>query len=309
MRASMAEALAIGVSIDDEPFLEACRQDRGAGVRKAAHEAALLIPGSAADARARLRAERCLNAKGEFEPLAAFEKEWGQDGLVQAAPGGRGARGWWLAQIVAATPPDFWVARLKQSPRTLVEQSAEGDHADELCEGWALAALRHAAVDWIEPLFDYWRQARPKRNAARVASELTERLFNSLPAESATRVLQRAFDGPATRAMDEIDVRLLVGWEGDWTVELGSRLVTWVQARLEAARAARDCDDVTVVLSRSAFRLPFECLPTAPLGEFLPEPSTYSLRQLYAAVERFNAIADFRRRLIAEAGSSAAPQN
>lgn len=142
-RAALLGVLAAGLSLADEPFLEAALDDRRKEVRQAAAELLWRLPRSrlagrmAERARALIGPDLALRLPAELDPAMV------RDGVVAKPPAGLGQRAWWLRQVVAATPLDHW-------PREAVEL----DVPPLLRQAWATAAVRQRDEAWAAALFD-----------------------------------------------------------------------------------------------------------------------------------------------------------
>ena len=142
-RAALLAVLAVGLSDDDEPFLEAALDDRSAAVRQVAADLLGRLPASPRSARMaeRLRSlvavdepRRRLSAQGRVrtmsfarppEPDAAARR----DGVDDATPAGMGVSAWRLVQLVAGTPLSFWTGELGLTPAEVVELAGGGGGA------------------------------------------------------------------------------------------------------------------------------------------------------------------------------------
>ena len=168
-RAAFIGALATGLSMADEPFLEAALDDRRKEVRQAAAELLSRLPGSrlaqrmAERARALVGADLAITLPAEVDPAMA------RDGIVAKPPAGTGVRAWWLQQVVSATPLDVW-------PPEVVEH----EPPPLLRRAWATATVRQGNVAWARALLarGAWAEepallgALPHDEAQRVAAEL-----------------------------------------------------------------------------------------------------------------------------------------
>ena len=142
-RAALLAVLAVGLSDDDEPFLDAALDDRSGGVRQVAADLLGRLPESQRAARMaeRLRAlVRSGDAQGAVssvlggrgrrittlsfaqpgEPDAAARR----DGIHDAAPTGMGVSAWRLTQLVAGAPLSFWTQHLGLHPGEVVALAA-----------------------------------------------------------------------------------------------------------------------------------------------------------------------------------------
>lgn len=155
LREQLVDALGDGLSADDEPFLALALANRAAGVRAAAARLLARLETSPLAARARARAEALLSYAAPsggvlaslksklgtrshgaltVTPPKTFAAEWADDGLIEKAPAGTGARAYWLGQLLAFVPPAHWEARFSAAPEALVGAAATGEWADAVHE-------------------------------------------------------------------------------------------------------------------------------------------------------------------------------
>lgn len=153
-RAALLAALDVGLSDDDEPFLDQVLDDRAASVRAVAIELLERLPDSRRAARMAERALALVRVEGRFRrrldvSLPGEPDELARrDGLLDASQPGRGRLANLLAQIVAATPLGAWET-LGMEPQELV--GLAGDEP-ALRSGWILAATRQRDTRWAKAL-------------------------------------------------------------------------------------------------------------------------------------------------------------
>jgi hypothetical protein len=173
-RAAFAEALEIGLSPADEPFLEAALSDRSQGVRQVAADLLARLPASALAQRASARAREHVTLQQlegvwtlEAKPPHKLSDEMKRDGIQEESTRGQGKRAHWLFQIVAAAPLDCWTAETGLSPAQAMEAVVrEKDWAGALRAGFAWAACRQKRSDWARAILtppggvanDLWMQ-------------------------------------------------------------------------------------------------------------------------------------------------------
>ena len=186
-RAGLVDALAVGLSDADEPFLESTLDDRAATVRAAA--AALLdrLPHSRRAARMAAR----VPAPGELppEPDAAARR----DGIADRREHGYGLRASWLIQIVGAAP---------LPPTTSIRHASP-----ELVTGWTKAALRQRNQDWLRALAE--ANPTPETLAALPPETATEIVARQLTVDARFAGLLAACPGPWPADFSIIVVQLL----------------------------------------------------------------------------------------------------
>jgi hypothetical protein len=166
-RAAFVYALRIGLSLADEPFLDAALDDRRKEVRVAASDVLASLPGS------RLVERMCerVSARLRFVPSALLrrgridvtlpescDKEMARDGVEAVKRGSLGVKAGMLQQMLAAVPPSVWSEAWGRTPHEIVRLTDCGDWRNVLIDGWARAAERFADEDWAEAIAR-WRLA------------------------------------------------------------------------------------------------------------------------------------------------------
>jgi hypothetical protein len=164
-RAAFVGALALGLSMADEPFLEAALDDRRKEVRGAAAALLARLAGSRLVQRMteralpRLRFSRGLRLLGggvrlDVDPPDEIDRAMARDGVEAKAPHGQGLgdRAWWLRRLLGAVPPATWGAAWRATPAELIDAAVKSDWAQALLAGWGEAAANHRDADWAEAL-------------------------------------------------------------------------------------------------------------------------------------------------------------
>ncbi|MDQ0844556.1 DUF5691 domain-containing protein [Streptomyces sp. V1I6] len=160
-RLMFLDSLRAGLSDADEPFLEQALSDRSRNVRSTAAELLSALPHSALAGRMATRAASCvaMDRSGGAEATIVVEAphecdtDMQRDGIVPAPPSGRGARSWWLGQLVEAAPLSVWPDRLGgRSVREIVALPVSDGWADELHAAWCRAAVRQHDAEWSRAL-------------------------------------------------------------------------------------------------------------------------------------------------------------
>ena len=153
-RATFLAVLRNGLSLADEPFLEAALDDRAAGVRATAAGLLAALPGSGYAQRAADRARAALELRHSVRgpvlvpvPPAEWTPVMGRDGIPHDPPqGSRIPHGaWWLTQVLARAPLSTW------DPEA-VHTVVAGELAPEVHAGWRAAARREGDQQWIAAL-------------------------------------------------------------------------------------------------------------------------------------------------------------
>ena len=163
-RAAFLETFAIGLSMDDEPFLESALDDKRAEVRRAAAELLSRL------AESRL----CRRMIARVEPLVQFSehkgklqvdinlpdeytKDMARDGIAKVAAG-LGEKNAWLSQMLAIVPPSSWCRLSGRSAADLLAAAGRSEWSQTLTGAWV-----HAA-----------ESALPARTGSRPSSPSTE---------------------------------------------------------------------------------------------------------------------------------------
>jgi hypothetical protein len=171
MRAAFLDAMRNGLTIADEPMLEAALDDKRKEVREAAQRLLPRLPDSTYSKRMWERCRPLVRIETSF--LRAYslaitlptecDKSMIRDGIESKPPrGGMGQGAWLLYQIVSRTPLRRWTEELNRTPEQLISMSGRRDAAGSqewkpiLVNAWT-AALEHSGDRvWATPLFHYW---------------------------------------------------------------------------------------------------------------------------------------------------------
>lgn len=193
-RSTFLEALEVGLSPNDEPFLEAALDDRSSSVRSMAAALLARLPNSALLQRMRRRAQNMITRQGGklvVEPPQKLPKDWLRDGFVEKPPNKVAPRSWWLIQALSVIEPSFWEAQLGAKHGELFNLLAKDRWEMQVMEGWSKAALTYHTSDWIMPLWNWWRihyqEALEKRHLTDY--NYRERLIRVMPAQIAEQTM------------------------------------------------------------------------------------------------------------------------
>jgi len=174
-RVMFVSVMADGLSLADEPLLEAALDDGTAWARKMAAEVLAALPGSAFSQRMAERARRWLRmeegTRGPrlvFVPPARYDAAMRRDGIT---PGpGPGAsppadQTGLVLETVARTPLRTWTEEFGLTAAQIVAVPA-GDWAPWLFIGWSRAAFSQRDQEWVAALIDRALTGRPPVTAA-----------------------------------------------------------------------------------------------------------------------------------------------
>jgi hypothetical protein len=153
------DALVEGLSLADEPFLEAALDDKSKLVRGAAASALGRLTGSALRMRMNERSGRIITAEAKggalrkkvtvrLVPPSEFDKAWERDGIEERAPGGMGKRAWWMRQILPLTDLRVWTEVTGLDPAGVLRAIASDDSYEDALHSMMQAARRQADEAW-----------------------------------------------------------------------------------------------------------------------------------------------------------------
>lgn len=189
-RATLLEALEVGLSDADEPFLETALDDRAATVRAAAATLLDRLPNSRRAQRMAARVHALTRPDGTVELPEKPDAAAKRDGVANRREPGYGPRASWLIQLVGAAP--------------LPDEPDLAGAPPELVTGWTKAALRQRNRTWLRAL----AEANP-----------TPELLAALDPATATGIVGELIDVDARFAA------LLAACPGPWSADF-SILVT-----------------------------------------------------------------------------------
>ncbi|MCG3185388.1 MAG: hypothetical protein ICCCNLDF_03619 [Planctomycetes bacterium] len=215
-RSVLLAALAGGVSMSDEPFLESALDDRRKEVRAEAAALLATLPQSRFVQRMRERLKPLLkiDKKGRIEITlpATFDKSMERDAIEKSLPySDFGDKAAWLAGMIACVPPGEW-CRDKLTPEKLLKQAGETDWALALRFGWSRAAALHRDEEWCSTLL--------RLPVGPQFRDVTNALLRALPADTMQEMLAR-LDG-----VDVLDWPAYAPqpWSGALTLAAAGRL-------------------------------------------------------------------------------------
>lgn len=195
-RAGFLQVLGVGLTMTDEPFLEAALDDRAQQVRRRAADLLAALPGSRFGLRMIERARGLLaweaRPKGRkalvATPPTACDKAMIRDGVRPKAPAGSkgGDRATWLRDVIAVVPPSAIAGILGASACEIIEANRGGDWGRVLIEAWAEATVRQRDADWADALLE----ADPEPVNSASGSFTRADLFEILPTERRAAIVE-----------------------------------------------------------------------------------------------------------------------
>jgi hypothetical protein len=157
-KVAFLETFQTGLSVEDEPFLEAALDERSKEVRRVAAQLLARLPKSRLCLRMIERSRSLLIFKQEGELYLevilpeSCDKAMSRDAIESKVIHNLGEKAGWLLQMLANVPPSFWCSTWKTNPAQLIQVVDRSDWQSLLIKGWAIAALRHQDSDWAEAI-------------------------------------------------------------------------------------------------------------------------------------------------------------
>lgn len=172
-REAFLRSFITGLSLADEPFLEAALDDKRKPVRQAAVQLLASLPDSHLSRRHCTRLDALVSAEEKKGLLAklgkqklrlaialpeAIDKVAQRDGVEAKPPAHRkiGERAFWLSQMVALALPSYWTTRFQCDAAMFVAAVMDSDYAGELLPALSDAASRHPQREWLLALSEAW---------------------------------------------------------------------------------------------------------------------------------------------------------
>ncbi len=153
------QELKVGLSAEDEGFLENALHDRRKEVRQVAAELLSQLPLSEYAERMFQRALDCLfYEKGKWHITIPDEpdKVASTDGILIIHPEWKGEKAGYLGQIFSGIPPSRWELHFELEPEPLLKLFAKNEWSNTLHKAIAIAAVFHHDEKWIGQMFTYW---------------------------------------------------------------------------------------------------------------------------------------------------------
>lgn len=310
-RIALLQTLEIGLSAEDEPFLERARDDRAASVRSDVPPLLARIPGSAFAQRARDLADSILTfsqGRLKLKLPASYDKSWQRDGIVEKPPTGLGERAWWLIQILALVPLSHWEERASLTPAELVAAAGADKFGNSILEGWTRSAQLFKASSWSGALWDWWQaQQKKKKLGGTTTSDMRAELMGLLTREEAeAKVLHMLRNDRASENEDWEE--MLDALPAPWSDTLGAAYLEllWIHlAALEEHLSKNNyypyADPWCSSLARAAISLPASCFREALESYTLPESATsWQADHWRQQLHMFTETLSFRQRLCEE---------
>jgi hypothetical protein len=216
-RTRFVAALATGLTIGDDAFLERALDDRRKEVREAALELLRRLPGSALGARMAERARAAVRFERPdrltVTPPAELDAALRRDGVAATPARGLGVSAWLLEEVLTGTPLSTWA-----DPATMLRLARHNDWETALLHGWAKAAVAQDDAAWASVLLS--------EVSAALRESVRWDLHLVLPPSELGRLAAEAL-----RKEDPMAHRLLAIHPGNWPEELSVAVLETIAHR------------------------------------------------------------------------------
>ena len=251
-RASFLTALETGLSLADEPFLEAALDDRGKDVRRTAAGLLARLPASGLVRRMIARAEPLLAWKqpllraGEIEVTLpeACDAALIRDGVDPKQRSGTGEKAGWLLQILRVIPPTHWSQKWGRKPAQIL--AAKGEWHGLFLEAWLGAVQLHPDADWQEALIRA-AMAQDAEQNTQWLSRLGPTLGQTIPTRLETLAMEALAGG--LLADRSVALTLLQSHTRPWSAALSRAFVDSLRRGIGQAGDVRQNQSVWYVSS------------------------------------------------------------
>ena len=244
-RIAFMEELQIGLHSCDEEFLEAALDDRRKEVRKKAAELLVQLPDSQYVHRMINRVRplvttsnasgskliRALTRQAKIQVTLpdACDESMRRDSVEATPPHGMGEKAWWLGQMVACVPINFWNEHLGLPPAQCVQDAEKTDYTDVLLPAWATATRRERHVAWAHAILEY-----------ALGAKKDFRLLNAvevLPVPDRDSIVIKLLSSDRQlMGYAQPGFNLLQCCPGPWTEQLGRALLEFLQFQVKQAQ-------------------------------------------------------------------------
>lgn len=226
-----------GLNPNDEPFLEACLDDRRIEIRELAAALLAKIPGSAVSERTWRRAAACFDFDGKtlkINVVGEGEATAKRDGILLKHPNWKGgAKAIFLGQVVSFVPPERWEAFFQNTPAAILKIFRQSDWAKTLLQAIQEATLFFENEDWLEPLLAIWLESSNPGEFDSTKKQLAELAPAAMMNRLAVSVLQMQ---PGVPDANSPVFKLLQFNPNAWQDELALLLVNRFQVWLNTTQ-------------------------------------------------------------------------
>ena len=294
-RAKFLETLRTGLSMADEPFLEAALSDRSREVRRVAAD----LLASLTDSRLcqqMVKQQRYLTLVPGQPPSLNVELPTALDADmlhygIELKPANQlpalGEKAWWLLQMLGATPLDFWSNIWSMTPRAIVKCAQNHEWEAVLLNGWALAAKRQQHSVWIEALLEVW--VTDKGTPTTLPELSLDVLLRILPPERQDAFLVNFLQSGRGAIYDSLTIWLLRHSSSQWSTELTQIVLTSLAHFMQNSNPTNSDWELRTALKEFARFIPITLISEAMMPT-LPTQSPW-----ISSIEEFRSLLQFRQ--------------
>lgn len=169
-RAALLPCLAIGLSLEDEAFIDSALDDKRKEVRTAARQLLCALDGTQLVERCKERMNACMKLErgmlGLLNQLVitlpeTCDKAMKRDGIGITRHGSLGEKAGWLFDLMSAIPPTYWGRKFELAPARIIGLMAATDFKQALLGGMLQAGAGSATWsaeasgrEWFLSLFN-----------------------------------------------------------------------------------------------------------------------------------------------------------
>ena len=313
-RIGFLSALETNLGPADEIFLEAALDDRSKDVRRQAADLLARLPESQYVGRMIARAAPFIKPKrsllGGFSLEVALPTEWDKsmerDGIEPKSSDSKiGEKAWWLCQIIASIPPNYWVKTWQKTPAEIWEAAGKTEWALPLQRGWETAVQRQPDSDWLETLI----RAHQNRQESHHLPQTYQAALITLPEARLEKLILETLrpqkhlfgvNAPVPLHDSHPALALLQSHTRPWSIELSRAVVESIQRRIvQGAGKDERLWSLTHSLKQFAYFIPPQLV--TEFAEGWPEIDSSSY-QWQNSIQEFVSTLHFRQELLREIG-------
>ncbi|MBD2077138.1 hypothetical protein H6F86_25290 [Phormidium sp. FACHB-592] len=251
-RAKFLEIFRVGLSLADEPFLEDALGDRSKEVRRVAVDLLASLPTSRLCQHVTEHTCRYLSLEREVSSLHVQLPDHLDETLIQlgfelkplsSINSKVGEKGWWLLQMLSATPLSTWTEQWQMSPQQIIKLAQSHEWQNVLLDGFALAAKRQGNHEWLEEVIRVWFVGQTSINRNVVLVDLsTEALVEALSGDRRNALLIDLFQVFHRRINDSLTIWLLRSSSQLWSVDLARLVLDGLEEHLNHTKTFSNSD-------------------------------------------------------------------
>ncbi len=236
-RALFLGAFSIGLSMEDEPFLETCLDDKRKEVRDAARQLLIRLENSRFVGRMWARVKPLVQLKSKFLGGDSLEvslpdgldSDAKRDGLGSAPLRKKmGAKANLLAQMTATIPPALWSREFNRPPEKILSSALNHEFKEALLLGWALAAQGARDAAWAEAILRLTASKAEVQNV--FEPETLQELGMVLIPEQVQAIAQSSIKPILNELKDDSPLlTILQGYRRPWTPGLARTVIQSAQ--------------------------------------------------------------------------------